>query len=320
MLPLSVIFELARGLDHAGHSPVADAVAAAWGHPPGSAAHRRSSASHVFTVGDPDRPVGYLRFVPAADRSRTQVEAVADLMDRLSRSGLPVVGLVRSSTGNLVETVATPLGDMHATLVLPADGVQVDVEELTSERARAWGAALARLHHARLPTRIRLPIAFGELDRVTFGGDPPLAAAVRRLTDRARRLPRGPERFGLVHGDFELDNLAWRGDTPTAYDFDEAAYSWFVADIGRAVRDLDLTPLFEAFLAGYRTVGPLQDGDLEWLPLFSALHAARELARLQPVLDAGTLPDSPAWLVRLRNRLENHLLRQRELVLRRAEP
>ncbi|HEX4702454.1 MAG TPA: hypothetical protein VH352_10040 [Pseudonocardiaceae bacterium] len=52
---------LVRTLDDARRSPVADAVAAAWGYPAGTARHVRSSAGHVFTVrtpgGQPDDPL-----------------------------------------------------------------------------------------------------------------------------------------------------------------------------------------------------------------------------------------------------------------------
>ena len=61
--------------------------------------------------------------------------------------------------------------------------------------------------------------------------DPALVAAVRRLGDRLSELPRDPSCYGMIHGDFELDNLAWVDDTPTSFDFDDAARSWFVADV-----------------------------------------------------------------------------------------
>jgi Ser/Thr protein kinase RdoA (MazF antagonist) len=61
--------------------------------------------------------------------------------------------------------------------------------------------------------------------------DRQLATALGVLLDRLSRLPTDSDRFGATHGDFELDNLAWTGDRPTAFDFDEAARSWYLADI-----------------------------------------------------------------------------------------
>ena len=97
-----------------------------------------------------------------------------------------------------------------------------------------------------------------------------------------------------MHGDFELDNLGWIGGSAVAYDFDEAARSWFVADIACAVRDLALLPartprsseveLFAAFLNGYRQVRPLPEADLSHMPLFTAAHAACSTVRARLAL------------------------------------
>jgi hypothetical protein len=80
MMRLDEIHRLLATVDEAGRSPVADVVAAAWGHPPGTARHWRSSASHVFVL-----PRAYLRIVP--DRPYREVLAVAELMRTLVDRG-----------------------------------------------------------------------------------------------------------------------------------------------------------------------------------------------------------------------------------------
>lgn len=359
MLPLSKINELVGSVDADRSSPVADAVAAAWGHAPGAARFVRSSATHVFAVGAvavgavavgaddavaADGPCAYLRFAPATHRG--PMTGVAALMRQLSDDGLPVVAPIPSNDGDLVTIVPTPLGAMHAMAVAPAAGSVIDAGDLTERRARTWGAALATVHHGHSVSPASLATLPARFDQLTpaaercfdparrpagdpagdsFAGDPPLSAAVRELTGRLAALPRHPGSFGLVHGDFELDNLAWHGDTVTAFDFDDAARSWFVADIAKAVIDLapvpartprpGEAPLFAAFLAGYRDVGPLDDADLAHLPLFTALNAAVTLARLSTALDAGTSAADPGWLVRLRERLDEHAQQLRTDVL-----
>jgi Ser/Thr protein kinase RdoA (MazF antagonist) len=311
-MPLSEIAGLAATVGADGRSEVADAVAARWGLPAGAARFWRSSACHVFAVRDP--AAAYLRFVPAHWRARVRVEAVATVMERL---GTGVAAPLQSVAGRLVETVATPAGTVHATLVAAAPGRPIDVADLTAAQALAWGAALARLH--RDAHADGLPETFGG-DPVD--GDPALAEAVARLRTALAGLPRDADCFGAVHGDFELDNLAWVADTPTAYDFDDAGRSWFVADIGHALRDV-LAPgadpagvaTAERFLAGYRTVRRLSDVELGWLPLFAAAYAAAWLRRLPAVLDVEPSPAGPSWLGPLRERLTGHARRQRDLVL-----
>jgi len=326
MMRLAEIHLLVRTVDDAGRSPVADAAAAGWGYPPGAARHWRSSASHVFVV--PHRPAGraYLRLVPADHRPRRDVIEVAQLMRTLGDRGVAAAQPVPASSGALVETVTTPLGEVHAMLVTAAPGDQIEAAALTPARAVRWGAALARLHRDGGTAGDLLPGPFAELPRVAqvFPDDPALVAAASRIMRRLGALPRDPERFGTVHGDFELDNLCWDGDSAVAFDFDEAARSWFMADIAHAVRDLAPIPahtprsgeaeLFAAFLAGYREIRPLPEPDLAHLPLLTAAHAACGAVRGRLALDAGQ-PGDPPWLDQLRRKLRQYISRQRSVAL-----
>jgi Ser/Thr protein kinase RdoA (MazF antagonist) len=297
MMTLGEINGLERTVDTAGQSSVADAVAARWGYPAGAARWWRSSASHVFVLPESR---AFLRFVPGTRRSHDELAGVAELMQRLADRGVAVVRPRSSAGGALVETVDTDLGPMHAMCVAAAAGRQLEVDVLTLPQARAWGTELARLHETAAEFGDGLPVAFAELEGAAalFANDPPLVAAVQRLIDRLNGLPRDPSRYGVIHGDFELDNLAWVGDSLTSFDFDDAARSWFAADIALAVRDLTSagtpTPTykahFDAFLAGYRDRRPLPERDIADLPLFAAAATAARLITLQPVLHT-TEPD-----------------------------
>jgi Ser/Thr protein kinase RdoA (MazF antagonist) len=331
VLPLSEIVGLASTLDPEGRSVVADAVARRWGVPAGEARFWRSSASHVFRVPPSGgrESTAYLRFRPANRIAPGRLAAVAGLMRDLGRVTAVAAPLASSGgepgpAGRLVETVATPRGAVHAMLVGAAPGRGLEVEDLTAGRARAWGAALARLHRAGAAVEARLPDAFAELDRAerVLSDDAPLLRAVVVLRGRLRSLPRRPDGYGITHGDYELDNLAWTGDTPTAYDFDDAARSWFAADIAQATRDLGVDPddpRLAAFLAGYRGERDLPGEDSGRLSTFAAAHSAAWLIRLPEVLDYGQSSEDPAWLVTLRAKLVAHAARQRTRVLAGAD-
>jgi Ser/Thr protein kinase RdoA (MazF antagonist) len=327
-MTLSEIVGMGATVDHCGRSEVADVAAAMWGLPAGEARFWRSSASHVFVVDCPAAETGraYLRFVPESWRPRALVVAVAELMCQYSRAGLAVATLMTSVHGQLVETIPTARGRVHAMLVAEAPGRPIEVADLTEQRARAWGAALARLHCHEVGGRLTESLAesLGDLQRAAqvLADDRPIAGAVARLQADLDRLPRHADCFGIVHGDFELDNLAWSGDTATAYDFDEAGRSWFVADIAYALRDLQQaptaqidTPATAAFLTGYRTVRDLPGTNLTWLPLFTAAHAAAWLMRLPAILDSGPSPSDPPWLPALREKLLKKADWQRTLIL-----
>jgi Ser/Thr protein kinase RdoA (MazF antagonist) len=324
MMPLTEIDRLKRTVSEAWDSPIADQVAAQWGYPAGTARWWRSSASHVFVLPDNGRR-RYLRFVPGSCRRPKSLAVVAELMARLSDGGSAVVRPVAAESGALTMTVATGLGAMHAMVVEPAPGAEVDVGELTESRARHWGHALARLHRDADGLDAGLPESFGELQDVgeLFADDAELVGATARLADMMSELPRREDRWGVVHGDFELDNMAWEEGGPTAYDFDEAALSWYGADIAYAVRDLtgpDGRPTaehrarFDAFLDGYRSVRPFDDEDLGRLPLFAGLHAAASLVRITRALGEPARQE-PDWLSQLRDDLTDMARAHRRLVI-----
>lgn len=328
MMPLSEIDRLKRTVSAAWESPVADQVAAAWGYPAGTAKWWRSSASHVFVLPDPEGK-RYLRFVPDAYRGAAPVAAVGSLMEALAAGGAAVVRPVPAPTGHLTMTVATALGPMHAMVVEAASGEQLDVEDLDEERARAWGAALAAVHDSAAPTGADLPEAFTELAEIParFADDSALVKAVARLAERIAALPGDASRFGIVHGDFELDNLAWEDGRATAFDFDEAAFSWYAADIAYALRDLtgpdgrfaeEHRGLAGAFIAGYRSVRSFDEADLANLRLFAGAHAACSLVRIASALDTPG-DDEPEWRADLRAKLNVMARSHRELALSVAE-
>jgi len=299
MLPLSQIVALRDTVDHQWRSPVADSVAAAWGYPPGSALFWRSSARHVFVIRDVDTAGGpdFLRFVPAGQSPHADVEACAVLMERLADRGLGCARVLESTAGRLVETLDTGIGQMHATVVAGAPGVRLDSDDLTADQARAWGAALARVHREGSAAAEALALTDGgartEQALTLLSGDERVTEAVHAVRSHLQDLARTPDTYGLIHGDFELDNLAWTDDGATAYDWDEAERSWFAADIAYAVRDLVTEPrslvdrpipLLDAFLTGYRAEGPLTQVDRAQLVLFTVVNALRSLSRLLPVL------------------------------------
>ncbi|WP_129338894.1 phosphotransferase enzyme family protein [Cellulomonas endophytica] len=335
MLPLTEIDRLARTVDATWRSPVGDAAAGAWGLEPGTARWWRSSASHVFVVPPvPGRPRLYLRLHPAAHRTAAQVRAVAVLQERLVARGVRVAPFLRSRCGRLVETVATPVGPLHATAVAAAPGEAVALEDLGPDRALAWGAHVATLHEHLAACADGLPggalpdaAAARARAAAALVDDPSAAAAARRVAARVAGLERAPGGLGVLHGDPELDNLAWDDGRPTAFDLDEAERGPLLADVAHAVRDLlhrgrprpEHAATLDAFLEGYLRVRPRARPDLVHLPLLARAGAARSLADVRRVLAAAEDLD-PAVLPGLRTHLVALAGRHRAELLHEGQP
>ncbi len=126
------------------------------------------------------------------------------------------------------------------------------------------------------------------------------------------QLPVGPDSFGLIHFDFELDNLLWQEERPWIIDFDSCAWCWYAADIAFALRDLfadradrvdQSDPRFLSFVEGYRQARQIAQAELDRIPLFLRLHNMITYAGLQRSLEGGSRPDDPDWLAALRKKL-----------------
>jgi Ser/Thr protein kinase RdoA (MazF antagonist) len=106
-------------------------------------------------------------------------------------------------------------------------------------------------------------------------------ALFERLDERLRAdlegFGRGPDRFGLCHGDFLPENLMVSDGGLRLIDFDDCGESWQLFDFATAVFDLLGEPAFDpclgALVAGYRERRPLPDEHLAQLPTFLLARA-----------------------------------------------
>src|SRR2546430_7254258 len=82
--------------------------------------------------------------------------------------------------------------------------------------------------------------------------EPRVQAEFDHLTSFLSALTVTETNSGLIHGDFELDNLFWQDDTIALLDFDDCSYSWYVADVAFALRDLFATGVDQSFFFSSR--------------------------------------------------------------------
>lgn len=319
MMRLSTLWKIDATIDADGRSPVAEHILERWAHDEGSVRFARASANVVYRFVHRDTRQ-FLRFALSTERSRTAIAAEVALLDWLAGAGVPVARPLRSRTGTLVETVATDLGTVHAVVFAGLEGVHLAIDALDDMHFHAWGAALGQLHAAmpRYPGATS-PARGDWRDHLAFirAHIPPGEPAVRREADHIAAvlgtLPVERDRFGLIHFDFELDNLYWQDRTIAMLDFDDCAHYWYAADIAFALRDLfaagaDLGhPSFRTFVRGYRAQHPLDDDLLARVPLFFRLANLLQYARLVRAVDLPSQPAHPDWLQRLHTKLRSRV-------------
>ena len=317
MMPLSVMWSVDRLTDVTGANPLADRIVERWPHDPGSTRFFRSSANFLYVFRH-DGKRRFLRFAHGSQRQRKSIDAEIALVRWLAEEGLAVVRPVRSRNERFVETVASDWGTFHAVAFDALEGTQCEIEELDDASFRAWGASLGRLHATlkRYPghvasVRSTMHGHLAQAKHVLPDDAPAVWEELRCLESALDALPVDQDTYGLIHFDFELDNLIWQGRTAQMLDFDDCSCAWYAADIAFALRDrFDSganvsTPGVRAFLDGYAVQTNLVDEQIAQIPLFSRFARLIQFARIARALDLATVPDQPGWLSGLIDKLES---------------
>ena len=114
---------------------------------------------------------------------------------------------------------------------------------------------------------------------------PGLDKAQRALMVEARHAARGelltigegPQGYGLIHADFNFDNILWRDGRVMAIDFDDCGFGWHLFDLATISILFLGTDRYDlvkrAVVDGYRQERPLSDEMLRQMPLFYLLRA-----------------------------------------------
>ena len=135
------------------------------------------------------------------------------------------------------------------------------------------------------------------------------------VSDLLKLLPKTEENFGLVHYDFEPDNVFWdaKNQQCSVIDFDDGMYHWFALDVEQ-VFDC-LTEFFEGdalqkakeqFLKGYRTQHAFTEEMEMSMPLMRRFINLYSYARLRHCLSE-PVSAKPEWMMRLETRLRSKL-------------
>jgi Ser/Thr protein kinase RdoA (MazF antagonist) len=129
------------------------------------------------------------------------------------------------------------------------------------------------------------------------------------------KLPKSAPNYGLVHYDFELDNVFYDKGTCTCnvIDFDDAMYHWYAMDIEQALDSIKdeiessrYEQVKECFLNGYRSEYAVTDEMLSLLPMFRRFANLYGYARV--LRSSGEKwNNEPKWLEDLRVKLNNSM-------------
>lgn len=143
-----------------------------------------------------------------------------------------------------------------------------------------------------------------------------MLAELDEIRQALNEFPQTRDSFGLVHYDFEPDNVFWDESEQccTVIDFEDGMYHFFLVDLEQALDALlESIPADRkliaktTFLRGYQSVKmlePAYDEKLKLMRRFCNLYSYARIIRCV----AEEYPNEPDWMVRLREKLHRKIV------------
>ncbi|MEG0308971.1 MAG: phosphotransferase [Clostridium sp.] len=269
----------------------------------------------------------FLRFAPAEEKSKESILAELDFLRFLRNSGSPAVDTILSKTGNELEVATTPWGIYYAVAFKEVCGKPLDEMPLTQDIIFGLGKSLGKLH--KLSSEY-VPLnnkrndwekIMDWMDEVlsNFPDEIPARSELCMLKDYFLKLPATKDNFGIIHYDFEFDNVFYDEITKTysPIDFDDAMYHWYALDIAQTFDSIEdeipedqVSSATNQFIKGYRSEYDVSDDMLKLLPIFRRYINLYGYVRVLRSIEE-KWANEPEWMANLRIKLDNSLTRRK---------
>lgn len=330
MMKLSTMQKVVATVDEEWRSPLAEQIMERWTYDADTLYYYRSSANFVF-IFEIEGQSHFLRFNDASERTVESIEAEVQILLYLRDKSVSTAQPVPSVNNRYVETVETDLGTFHAVVFQGLSGEHAEMENLSEEQYMQWGRTLGQLHASLqiIPEQHRTG-RHNWKDQLNFAKtmltdeEPHAQKEWDAVISWADSLIATPQSYGLIHYDFELDNICWHDHQVSVLDFDDCVNHWYLADIAYALRqfseyeiDLENSDI-QAFLKGYSEAFPLDAECLPQLNGFLRMHNLVMFAKLLRTVDIPESPDYDEWLSDLRADLVGYLDEYREAFKKRT--
>lgn len=266
-----------------------------------------------------------LRFAPISEKDKNNILAELELIRYLRFNKFPALRTVLSNNVEELITAKTPWGEYYATVFDRVPGVQMGDVDFDEGILFQFGKTLGKLHKLSsmfVPTNRRWSyeevLLWMSSILSEFQNQEPAIREIEQLQTYFSKIPKNKDIYGLVHYDFEVDNVFYDEATGicNVIDFDDAMYHWYVMDIEQTLNSIKeaMVPMRyvwgrECFLNGYKSEYPINDEMLYLLPVFRRFADLYSYTRILRV-SAEKWNNEPKWLADLRVKLDISMKRK----------
>lgn len=261
----------------------------------------------------------YLRFAPTQEKNLTNLCGEIEFIQYLRRNGYPALEPVPSKNGEYVLNVSTKWGDYLASVFKGVNGTRLDRTVFSDEILFTYGKTLGKLHRLSvdyIPNTKKWThedvLNWIETELKKHANTGRAVDELKKIRQELSLIPVTKQNYGLVHYDFEPDNVFYMDESKQCevIDFEDSMYHWFAVDIEQSL-DALAEEIGQArfknaknkFLEGYQSEFTLSDEMIRVLPLMRRFVNLYTYTRILYSTNE-RFGDEPEWLMELREKLE----------------
>ncbi|WP_339304018.1 phosphotransferase [Paenibacillus sp. FSL R5-0519] len=323
MLSLKYLFQ---------NNDLAEMILKNWSYDPESLdmfEYYRISSNAVYPFRDQGE-VRLLRFAPVEEKNKINLSAELDFLRYLRTNHYGAMEVVPAHSGTELVETHTPWGTYYASVFKRVPGSQLGSIELNDSILYSYGEALGELHHLsrsfiaeqKEKQRWTYTDVLDWMQKI-LEGFPAETAALNEaelLRTYFAAWPINKQNFGLIHYDFEPDNVFYDEGSQSCFaiDFDDSMYHWYAMDVKQSLDSLreEIEPeqwekKQQLFLNGYWSKAG-ERYDLE--SMFPACRRFANLYGYVRVLRSAEekFSHEPEWMSALRAKLSQKMAEQAE--------
>jgi Ser/Thr protein kinase RdoA (MazF antagonist) len=265
-----------------------------------------------------------LRFIPWDEKTENEMERELDFIQYLHKKGLNVLEPVLPKNGSYLLKKDTPWGKYLACSFKRVDGKQLSEHEYNDEIVFGLGKTLGKFHkYSSEYNNVKKDSCFEVIDRMEYFAQNKLKdhnelvlKKIGEIRDIFKKLPKNKSNFGLVHYDFELDNIFYE-ETSKKYsviDFGSSMYNWYTMDIEQSLTNLkekysqnDFEHMKTLFINGYKTEYQIFEEENKLFSVFRCFDELRKYINLKDVVEEIWV-NEPEWMSELRINLNGIIM------------
>lgn len=264
-----------------------------------------------------------LRFAPVSEKKEKNIQAEIDFIKYLINENYPAHIPIQSKEGKDLILNSTPWGDYYACVFKGVKGKKSIDYIVDDNTAVAFGQKLGLLH--RLSSKYYVTkkerwshqnvFNWIEQELMILTNEDGALNELSELKKEFSAIPIGRNNYGIIHYDFEPDNIFYDVESKSCsvIDFDDAMYHWYVMDIERSLNSFevemkksDFVKIKKNFLEGYKSVYSINKQDFNKINLFKRFANLYGYTRIKRSINE-SWQNEPDWMINLRKKLEYQL-------------